>query len=118
MLLGFYPVLKRTELWVMDDFVLRHNRERTAIREIAPGIQGQELWIACKGIISCEANTVRCGNIDRHKANWMIGNETGCLFSQRIANNLVIDDRFPDLQFPNANNFFPPTSKLSFFFVL
>src|ERR1041385_4876806 len=90
----------------MDDFGLRHNRERTAIREISIGIQGQELGVACKRIISCEANTVWCGNIDRHKADWMIGNETECLFSQRVADNFVIDDRFPDLQLPNTDNFF------------
>src|SRR2546423_11674201 len=89
----------------MDDFVFRDNREWTAIREIAPGIQTQELWAAGEGIISCEPNTIGRGNIDRHKANRMKGNETNCLFSQRVADNAVVDHGFPDLQFPNANDF-------------
>jgi hypothetical protein len=36
----------------------------------------------------------------------MIRNETKCVFSERVADNLVVDDGFPDLQFPNTNNFF------------
>src|SRR6266481_6485874 len=98
----------------MDDFVFRDNRERTAIREIAPGIQTQELWVAFEGIINWEANTIGCGNIDRHKANRMIGNETRCLFSQRIADNPVVDHSFPASQLPNTNNLFRQHRKFSF----
>src|SRR4030095_6350465 len=91
---------------VMDDFVLRNNRERTAIREIPPGIQRHELWIACEGIVSGETNTIWCGNIHRHEPNGMIGNKTKCSLSQRVTNNIVVDDGFPELQFPNTNDFF------------
>src|SRR5262245_35343935 len=36
----------------------------------------------------------------------MIGNETGCLFSQGIADNSLVDHRFPPLQFPHTENLF------------
>src|SRR4029077_19968989 len=106
MLIGSHPVLEGTEPQVMDEFVVRHNRERTTIGKIPLSVHCQELWVPFEGTICWDANTIGCGNIDRHEANRMIDKETRCLFSQRIADNLVVDHSFPALQLPNTNNLF------------